>query len=169
VARSRPSSNNGRRPEDRATTPNASIRRSFPVLRPALSKSAGLATFLFHSTVGGGTSPSQIGMEARRNRRAPGASSGELHGSDGRLRPEMPCCPPVGGDRQIAYCSAANRGTVASGEPSASICVICGFFGCDGGRSSCLRVFVFLCLRCFVLCFSLCLCGSEPSRETCSF
>jgi hypothetical protein len=40
-------------------------------------------------------------------------------------------------------CSAANRCTVASGELSASICVICGFFRCDGGRSSCLRVFVF--------------------------
>jgi len=50
----------------------------------------------------GGTFPSQIGIEARRNRRAPGTSSGELHGNDGRLRPEMPCCPPVGGDRQIA-------------------------------------------------------------------
>jgi len=33
-----------RRPEDRATTPNASIRRRFPVLRPALEASAGLAT-----------------------------------------------------------------------------------------------------------------------------
>jgi len=32
---------------------------------------------------------------ARRNRRAPGASSGGLHGNDGRLRPEMLCCPPV--------------------------------------------------------------------------
>ena len=44
VARSRPLSDNGRRPEDRATTPNASIRRRFPVLRPALEASAGLAT-----------------------------------------------------------------------------------------------------------------------------
>ena len=34
----------GRGPEDRETAPNASIRRRFPVLRPALSKSAGLAT-----------------------------------------------------------------------------------------------------------------------------
>jgi len=41
---SRPLSDNGRRPEDRATTPNASIRRRFPVLRPALEASAGLAT-----------------------------------------------------------------------------------------------------------------------------
>jgi hypothetical protein len=31
---------------------------------------------------------------ARRNRRAPGASSGGQNDNDGRLRPKMPCCPP---------------------------------------------------------------------------
>jgi hypothetical protein len=35
-----------------------------------------------------------LGRKARRNRRAPGASSGGKHGDDGRLRPEMPCFPP---------------------------------------------------------------------------
>jgi len=92
--------------------------------------------------------------KASRNRRVPGASSGGPHDNDGRLRPEMPCRPPVGGDRQIADCSAANLGTATSRSLSASICVICGFLARLGG----LRVFASSCLRC-PLCFSLCLCA----------
>jgi hypothetical protein len=44
VARSRPSSDDDREPLSRAITPNASVRRGGPIQRPALSKSAHLAT-----------------------------------------------------------------------------------------------------------------------------
>jgi len=44
VARSRPSSNDGRGPLDRVIAPNASVRRGGPTQRPALSKSAALAS-----------------------------------------------------------------------------------------------------------------------------
>jgi len=47
-------------------------------------------------------------FEGRRNRRAPGASAGGKHGNDGRLRPELTCFSPVGGDPQIAGSSAVN-------------------------------------------------------------
>ena len=46
--------------------------------------------------------------EGRRNRRAPGASSGGTFGRDKRSRLEWTNVPPVGGDRQIADCSAVN-------------------------------------------------------------
>jgi len=105
---------------------------------------------------------------ARRNRRAPGASSGGTLGCDERSRLEQTGFPPVVGDRQIADCSAANLGTATSRSLSASICVICGFFRCDGGRSSCLRVFVFAMSSVF-LSVSLCLCGSGPSRSICRY
>ena len=91
---------------------------------------------------------------ARRNRHAPGASSGGQHGFDERSRSEQTGCPPDGGDRQIADCSAANLGTAASRKLSASICVICGQIAMDG-RPSCLRVCdvllcVFLCVSVFL-------------------
>jgi len=80
VARSRPSSDNGRGPEDRATAPNASIRRRFPILRPALEASAGLATSLFYLKVGRGKSPSNLrkkggGTDAPRARRPVGSTA----------------------------------------------------------------------------------------------
>ena len=70
---------------------------------------------------------------ARRNRRAPGASSGGLHGNDGRLRPEMLCCPPVAAIVRSPTVPPPISGTAASRRLSASICVICGFYRRAGG------------------------------------
>ena len=106
VARSRPSSDDGRGPLGRVIGPSASIRRDDPAQQSALSKSADLATPPLHFMVGRTISPPL--MEVRRNRPAPGASAGGKHGDDGRLRPELTCFPPAGGDRQIADCSAVN-------------------------------------------------------------
>jgi hypothetical protein len=81
----------------------------------------------------------------RRNRRAPGASSGGKTGDDGSSRPEATCFSPVGGDRQIADCSAVNprRDLSASARSSLRICVICVICG-QYARAvfvpSCLRV-----------------------------
>ena len=100
---------------------------------------------------------------ARRNRRAPGTSSGWQHGDDGRLRPEMLCCQPVDGDREIADCSAANPRHNLSVSASSSlricvICVICGQYAGADFMPSCLHV----CdaLLCVSLWFSRCLGGS---------
>ena len=82
VARSRPSSDDGRGPLRRTPVPIASDRHWSLSQRPALSKSAALATPLLHFIVGGIAPLSP--REARRNRRAPGASAGEKHGDDGR-------------------------------------------------------------------------------------
>jgi hypothetical protein len=104
--------------------------------------------------VAGWTTPSLNKRRgARRNRRAPGASSGGKNGDDGRLRPEATCFPPVGGDRQIADCPAANlrHDPSVSARFSLRICfirVICGQIAMDG-RPSCLRVCdVLLCVLC---------------------
>ena len=48
------------------------------------------------------------GFNAWRDQRAPSAAAGGKYGNDGRLRPELTYFPPVGGDRQIAGCSAVN-------------------------------------------------------------
>jgi len=61
-------------------------------------------------------------MEARRNRRAPGASAGGKYGDDGRLRPELTRFSPAG-DHRIADCSAARSGTAASRQRQ-SLCVL---------------------------------------------
>ncbi len=75
--------------------------------------------------VGGWTAaPFQKRRGARWNRRAPGASSGGTFGRDKRSRLEWTNVPPVGGDRQIADCSAGNprycrlRSTTTSLRPS---------------------------------------------------
>ena len=107
MARSQPSPDDGREPEDRATTPNASIRRRFPTLRPVLSKSAGLAT-PHPLLMNGGHYPLPIMREGRRNRCAAGASAGGKAGCDERSRSELTGFLPAVGDRQIAGCSAAN-------------------------------------------------------------
>ncbi len=65
-------------------------------------QSADLATR--HGLFSDGSDP----FEVRRNRRAPGVSAGEKYGDDGRLRSELTCFAPVGGDRQIVDCSAVN-------------------------------------------------------------
>jgi len=89
--------------------------------------------------------------EARRNRRAPGASSGGKRGCDERLRSELAGYPPGAAIVRSPICSAANRGTSASRELSAFICVICVI--CVHIAMDALP----LCLRdCDVLCVSLC-------------
>ena len=114
--------------------------------------------------------------EGRRNRRAPGTSAGGKHGCDERSRSEQTGFPPVGGDRQIAASSAVTPRHCPSVNPSASICVICGYIAmgvrrCDALAPSCLRVcdvhgrlcasaamrlcVVFLCVSLCVLCASV--------------
>jgi len=82
---------------------------------------------------------------ARRNRRAPGPSSGGKHGCDERSRSEQTCFSPVVGDRKIADVFAGNPGHCTIRE---SICVnlrdlrapcVDGWF-CDVFGSLCLRV-----------------------------
>ena len=129
MARSRPSSNDGREPEDRATPPIASDRQRCPVLRPALrersprhfsslvptiSDSAGRARCRSPMRIthlrfqSGGKRRLFNGEEVRRNRRAPCASAGGKHGDDGRSRPESTWFSPAVGDRTIAVSSAVN-------------------------------------------------------------
>ena len=65
-----------------------------------------------HSSAPGGgwrTPPLPSRRGARRNRRAPGASSGGQPGCDERSRSEQSGFPPVVGDRLIADCSAVNH------------------------------------------------------------
>ena len=59
VARSRPLSDNGREPLGRTIASDASVRRDITAQRPALSKSAGLATtfLLFNGREGHGSLP----------------------------------------------------------------------------------------------------------------
>ena len=79
-----------------------------------------------------------------------GAASGGKNGDDGRLRPEATCFPPVGGDRQIADCSAAIS---RHRNIKRTICVYLRdlrFFPL-GGRPT----FVSLCLRRARLCTSV--------------
>jgi hypothetical protein len=93
VARSRPSSNDGRQTLDRAIAPNARVRHDDPIQRSALSKSAASPLLAPCRRMDGATQKKKR-RGARRNRRAPGASSGGKNGNDGRLRPKMPCSPP---------------------------------------------------------------------------
>ena len=90
---------------------------------------------------------SQNRRGARRNRRAPGASSGGKHGCDERSRSEQTCFSPVVGDRKIADVFAGNPGHCTIRE---SICVnlrdLRAYW--DGWVVlRCLRVFVSSCLR----------------------
>jgi len=160
VARFRPS-NDGRGPLGRTIASDASVRRDVATQRPALSKSAGLATPQ-PLLADGRRRPSNKRRGARRNRRAPGALAGGKLGCDERSRSEQTSFPPVGGDRRIADCSAANPryDFSVSARFSLRICVICVICGqiAMGGRPLCLRVFVFA----MSLCFSPCLCASVP-------
>ncbi len=59
MARSLPSSDDGREPLDRTIASDASVRRDVTAQRPALSKSAGLATSPLNSMGGRGPDPSR--------------------------------------------------------------------------------------------------------------
>ena len=141
------------------TAPKGSFHHGFPAQRPALSKSAGLATL--HPLLLNERRPAPNRRRARRNRRAPGAPAGGRPVCDERSRSEQTGFPPVGGDRQIADCSAANPryDLSVSARSSLRICVICVICGQIAmGR---LRV------GDVVLCdfsVSLCLCGFAPLR-----
>ena len=80
--------------------------------------------------------------KARRNRRAPGASSGGKRGCDERSREEQTGCPPGAAIVRSPTVPPSISGTAASCQRQP------------------LRVFVSSCLRCLTLCFSLCLCAS---------
>jgi hypothetical protein len=118
--------------------------------------------------VAGWTTPSLNKRRgARRNRRAPGASSGGKNGDDGRLRPEATCFPPVGGDRQIAdlsrHQSTARPFRFGKIFPSYLLHLRYLRADCDGWAA-----FVPSCLRCLALC-SLCLCGfARVSHRVCA-
>jgi len=98
------------------------------------------------------------GEERGETDAAPGASAGGKHGCDERSRSEQTGFPPVGGDRQIADCSAVTPRQRPSMNLSAFICVICGFsvamceWLCDA------FMFTMPASVCLSLC-SLCLCG----------
>ena len=94
-------------------------------------------------------SPSDIGWaygsllskgRARRNRRAPGASAGWTHGSDGRKRPELTWVPSVVGDRTIADVSAVNPRHlgITSATTSLRLCAFAPLrsFGCASVSAS---------------------------------
>jgi len=114
--------------------------------------------------------------EARRNRRAPGASAGRKPACDERSRSEQSGFLPVVGDRQIAGCSAVNLRHCRH-SCLAIICVyLCDLWAnCDGpgfaaerlrrGKRTALRLCVSASLRSFLcvsvsLWFSQCLGGS---------
>ena len=106
---------------------------------------------------GGARIPPDL-RKVRRNRRAPGASSGGAFGRDKRSRLERTNVPPAGGDRQIADCSVVTPRHCSIKE---TICVYLRDlrFSCFDGRPSCLCVFVFAMSCSVFLSVSLCLCG----------
>ena len=129
------------------TAPTGSFHHGFPAQRPALSKSAGLATL--HPLLLNEWRPPPNRRRARRNRRAPGAPAGGRPVCDERSRSEQPGFPPVGGDRQIADYSAANPRYDLSVSARSSlricvICVICGQIAMGGAGGLC--VFASSCL-----------------------
>jgi len=71
--------------------------------------------------------------EARRNRRASGASAGGTFGRDKRSRLERTNISPAVGDRQIAGCSAVNRrlNPITSATISLHLCPSVVIFGCS--------------------------------------
>ena len=104
---------------------------------------------------------------ARRNRRAPGASSGGTFGRDKRSRLGQTSVSPVGGDRQIADCSAVNPRHCSLKE---TICVNLRDLRAlrwtsDFAMASCLCVFVFAMSCSVFLSVSLCLCGSASGFQ----
>jgi hypothetical protein len=155
VAKSRPVSDNGREPLDRTIASNASVRRDITAQRPALSKSAGLATSALNSMGGRGPDPSRSERGQAESTR-PGRvvrwdvwprqalalgvderATGGRRSSDRRLF-----------RRQSRHCCVKR-----------TICVYLRdlWAHCDGWSafvSSCVR-----CPLCFSLC-ALCLCGS---------
>jgi hypothetical protein len=135
MARSQPSPNDGRGPLGRTIASDASVRRDVTAQRP-------LSSFISWL----GEHPS-LTENARRNRRAPGASAGGKVGCDERSRSELTGFLPAVGDRQIADCSAVNpryRLTVSVGSSLRYLRYLRDLrANCDGARPSCLRAFVF--------------------------
>jgi hypothetical protein len=118
LTRSRPSSNDGRAPLNRAIAPNARVRRHGPVQRPALSKSAALVARHPLLWRDGTTAPNHERGQTEPTR------PGRVGRGEGRLRRTLAFgadwLPPGGGDRQIADGSAVNPWHCSIGE---SICV----------------------------------------------
>ena len=140
MARSRPSSDDDRGRLDRTIAPDASVRRNGPVQRPALTKSAALATSPLHSMGGRDTGPSQSESGQAEPPR-PGASAGDKPVCDERLRSEQAGLPPVAGDRQIAGVFAVNHrhGRITFGKCSLRPLRLCGSFRVRG-RALCFSV-----------------------------
>jgi len=157
VTRSRPSEY-GRRPLGGDNPPDASVRRGVPAQRPALSKSAGLATIYFHDWMQ--CAARAIMRRGRRNRRAPGRG---VRG-EARLRRTLAFGVdglPSGGrrspDRRQFRRQSSALLPPSSKRLSGFIWVICGHMEWMGG----LCVFVFV-TSAMALCpdsVSLCLCG----------
>ncbi len=139
VARSWPP-NGDQGPLERAPVPIASDRHWSSFQRPALGERRPRHfSPLFNDWKGHTSFPDW--REARRNRRAPGASAGGKPGCNERLRSEQSGFLPAVGDRQIAGCSAVNprRTRITSAT-----------------NPLCLRVFVFaMSFSVFLLCVSV--------------
>ena len=157
MTRSQPSSNDGRGPLDRTIASDASVRRDVTAQRPALSKSAGLATPSFHSKLRRQTSvfrggevepmrPGRVGRREARRRRTP-AFEADVLLTGGRRSP----------DRRLFH----RHSSALPHHLSGIICVYLRdlrFLRCVRGWSLCLRVFVFAMSSVF-LSVPLCLCG----------
>jgi hypothetical protein len=145
VTRSRPSPNDGRGPLDRTIASDASVRRDVTAQRPALSKSAGLATPSFHSKLRRQTSvfrggevepmrPGRVGRWEARRRRTP-AFEADVLLTGGRRSP----------DRRLFH----RHSSALPHHVSGVICVHLRDLRFLRGRvigfamPSCLRVFVF--------------------------
>ena len=91
--------------------------------------------------------PLPLKRKRRRNRRAPSASAGGKAGCDEHSRSELTGFLPAVGDRQIAGCSAVNPRYRLSVSVGCSLRYLRDLrdlrANCDGGRPSCLCVFVF--------------------------
>ena len=168
VARSWPP-NGGQGPLGRATAPIASDRRGSPAKRPALGERRPRHfSPPFNGWEGHASFPDR--REARRNRRAPGASAGGKYGCDERLRSEQSGFLPAGGDHQIAGCSAVNprHCRIVSATTSLRLCVFAplrfiGWAGNSAPLRLCASAFlpsVFLLCVSVSLWFSRCLGGS---------
>ena len=100
MARSRPLSNTGREPLNRGTAPNASVRRGVPAQRPALSKSADLATPHPRWWMDGASPSKKKRIEAESTR--PGRVVRWAERQRRTLASGADVLPTGGGDRQIA-------------------------------------------------------------------
>ena len=150
VARSWPP-NGGQGPLEQAPVTIARDRNWGLFQRPALrERRPRHFSPLFNGWEGHTSFPDR--REARRNRRAPGASAGGAFGRDKRSRLERTNVSPAVGDRSIAGCSAVNprHFHITSATTSLRPLRLCGFLG---------RAALRLCVS-VSLWFSRCLGGS---------